>query len=115
MTCDTFHMTHNTYNISQFITHDISHDMTFHITFMILLYTLFPEEIFHSNKAHWWSTYGSFICYAQIDDTRVRHYKYPVYGQGTDIYGGFEEIAYPKVSLSWRNMGAFDEGIVALL
>ena len=44
-----------------------------------------------------------FILYAQFDDTHVHKYKFPYYGDGSDIYGSIHEISYPKVrEINWN-------------
>ena len=63
----------------------------------LMFYYPIPEEILHSNVAHWWSTEGSHILYATFDDTEVPSYRFPNYGPGEAIYGYTDEIAYPKV------------------
>ena len=55
------------------------------------------EEILHAAVAHWWSGGSTYICYAEIDDTRVPQYQYPSYGTDNNLYGTIDKISYPKV------------------
>ncbi len=56
-----------------------------------------PEEILHSDSAHWWSPSGQHIAYLKFNDSHVPLYKFPYYGEGSNIYGTIREVAYPKV------------------
>ena len=58
----------------------------------------FLEEILHTSVAHWISPTGAHIAYAQFDDSNVPKYRFPLYGPGTNIYGYWSEVAYPKVT-----------------
>ena len=55
------------------------------------------EEILHTNVANWWSPGGSYIAYAQFNDSLVPLFKFPFYGEADNLYGTINELAYPKV------------------
>ena len=57
----------------------------------------FAEEVLGSDHALWWSKDLTYIVYAQFNDTVVRKYSYPYYGDPSDEYGKIKKIAYPKV------------------
>ncbi len=54
--------------------------------------------------AHWWSPDSSYICFAQFDDSSVPLYRFPHYGEGTNIYGDMQKIAYPKAGDTKKNI-----------
>ncbi|XP_023219144.1 dipeptidyl peptidase 4-like [Centruroides sculpturatus] len=58
----------------------------------------YPEEIFLSNKAIWWSLDGTKLCYATFNDTEVDITSYSWYGSHKDvnIYPEIVQIRYPK-------------------
>ncbi len=58
---------------------------------------MFSEEILHSEVAHWWSPDNRFITYLKLDDTNVPKYKFPIYGNGEELYSNMDVISYPKV------------------
>lgn len=55
----------------------------------------FPEEIFHSHIAHWWSPDGARLAYATINDTLVPRMELPMF-TGMPYPMG-KEYHYPKV------------------
>ncbi|XP_064598023.1 dipeptidyl peptidase 4-like [Liolophura sinensis] len=57
---------------------------------------IYEEEILSSDHAFWWSTHGTYLCYAVFNDTMVPKYSYPVYGKMANVYGDIKRIAYPK-------------------
>ncbi|KAK7895767.1 hypothetical protein WMY93_021092 [Mugilogobius chulae] len=54
----------------------------------------FPQEIFHSHIAHWWSPDGARLAYATINDTLVPKMELPMF-TGTPYPMG-KEYHYPK-------------------
>ncbi|KAK7881259.1 hypothetical protein WMY93_029668 [Mugilogobius chulae] len=54
----------------------------------------YPEEIFHSHIAHWWSPDGARLAYATINDTLVPKMELPMF-TGTPYPMG-KEYHYPK-------------------
>ncbi|XP_076088367.1 dipeptidyl peptidase 4-like isoform X6 [Mytilus galloprovincialis] len=57
---------------------------------------VYEEEILMSDSAIWWSQEATHILYAQFNDTGVKKYMYPYYGDPTNEYGEMKRIAYPK-------------------
>lgn len=57
---------------------------------------LYEEEILSSNVAHWWSPDSRYLCYASFNDTLVPVFRFPHYGQKSDLYEEFVEFPYPK-------------------
>ncbi|XP_052674491.1 dipeptidyl peptidase 4-like isoform X7 [Crassostrea angulata] len=57
---------------------------------------VYEEEIISSDNALWWSPEGDKVLYAVFNDSRVRRYYYPYYGQESDAYGTDKRIYYPK-------------------
>ncbi|XP_033729006.1 dipeptidyl peptidase 4-like [Pecten maximus] len=57
---------------------------------------VYEEEILASDHALWWSPIGTFLLYASFNDTEVRKYYYPLYGNMQDPYGMQKRISYPK-------------------
>ena len=55
----------------------------------------FPEEIFQTHIAHWWSPDGARLAYATINDTMVPKMEIPMF-TGTTYPTG-REYHYPKV------------------
>ncbi|MGH0135887.1 UNVERIFIED_CONTAM: hypothetical protein FKN15_059678 [Acipenser sinensis] len=52
------------------------------------------EEMFSSNNAMWWSPTGTFLAYAQFNDTEVHNIEYSFYGE--EQYPNTVHIPYPK-------------------
>jgi hypothetical protein len=50
-----------------------------------------------SDHAMWWSPEGTYLLYAQFNDTEVPIYTYPFYGDPDKAYTQQKTIAYPKV------------------
>lgn len=57
----------------------------------------FPEEIFHSYVAHWWSPDGARLAYATINDTLVPKMELPMF-TGSPYPTG-KEYPYPKACI----------------
>lgn len=59
---------------------------------------VYEEEIFLSNKAIWWSSDGTKLCYATFNDTEVDITTYSWYGSHKDVnfYPEIVQIRYPK-------------------
>ncbi|XP_076459137.1 dipeptidyl peptidase 4-like isoform X4 [Babylonia areolata] len=57
---------------------------------------VYEEEILSSDHAVWWSPGGGHLCYAVFNDTGVKRYTLPVYGDFEDPYTHQTHIAYPK-------------------
>lgn len=57
---------------------------------------VYEEEILGSDNAIWWSRDGTYILYAQFNDTAVRKFSYPFYGDSLNEYGEEKRIPYPK-------------------
>lgn len=64
--------------------------------------SLFPEEIFQSHIAHWWSPDGARLAYATINDTLVPKMELPMF-TGSPYPTG-KEYHYPKVGGASRNL-----------
>lgn len=50
-----------------------------------------------SNYALWWAPDGEHIIYAVFNDSIVRDYNFPFYGDYYNVYTDIISIAYPKV------------------
>ncbi|XP_076446173.1 dipeptidyl peptidase 4-like isoform X3 [Babylonia areolata] len=57
---------------------------------------IYEEEILSSDHAVWFSPNGSHLCYVVFNDTQVRRYTFPTYGDMDNAYTKQEHIAYPK-------------------
>ncbi|XP_056013194.1 dipeptidyl peptidase 4-like isoform X2 [Ostrea edulis] len=57
---------------------------------------VYEEEIISSDNAIWWSPNGDRILYAVFNDSSVRPYYYPYYGDMENAYGTNMKIFYPK-------------------
>ncbi|MGH0163417.1 UNVERIFIED_CONTAM: hypothetical protein FKN15_004453 [Acipenser sinensis] len=55
---------------------------------------VYEEEMFSSNNAMWWSPTGTFLAYAQFNDTEVHNIEYSIYGE--EQYPNTVHIPYPK-------------------
>lgn len=55
------------------------------------------EEMFGTHSALWWSPNGSFLAYAEINDTGVPVIEYSFYSEDTLQYPKTIKIPYPKV------------------
>ncbi|XP_062313975.1 dipeptidyl peptidase 4 [Osmerus eperlanus] len=55
---------------------------------------VYEEELLSSNQAVWWSPTGTFLAYAEFNDTEVRTIEYPYYGP--EQYPKTVIIPYPK-------------------
>ncbi|KAK6485114.1 dipeptidyl peptidase 4-like [Huso huso] len=55
---------------------------------------VYEEEMFSSNNAMWWSPTGTFLAYAQFNDTEVHTIEYSFYGE--EQYPNTVHIPYPK-------------------
>jgi dipeptidyl-peptidase 4 len=53
---------------------------------------VYEEEVLGDNKAHYISSDGKKLAFAQFNDTLVPEFRYPVYGEPNDIYG----VQYPE-------------------
>ncbi|KAK3082641.1 hypothetical protein FSP39_001205, partial [Pinctada imbricata] len=57
---------------------------------------VYEEEILGTDHALWWSPDGRFLLYAVFNDSHVRKYYYPYYGDMRSQYGDEKWISYPK-------------------
>lgn len=57
---------------------------------------IYEEEILGSDHALWWSTGATHLCYAVFDDTKVKKYYLPIYGELDEAYPTQNPISYPK-------------------
>lgn len=56
------------------------------------------EEVLATNYAMWWAPDGEHLAYAVFNDSVVRDFNFPFYGDFDNIYTDIVSIAYPKVS-----------------
>lgn len=56
------------------------------------------EEVLATNYAMWWAPDGEHIAYAVFNDSVVRDFNFPFYGDLSNVYTDIISIAYPKVS-----------------
>ena len=59
----------------------------------------FSEEVLASDHALWWSPNSQKLLYGGFDDTFVKSYSFPKYGDAENQYDTIETIRYPKVQL----------------
>nr|AZO92860.1 dipeptidyl peptidase 4 [Tylonycteris pachypus] len=57
---------------------------------------VYEEEIFNTHSALWWSPNGTFLAYAQFNDTEVPRIEYSVYLDESLQYPKTVHIPYPK-------------------
>ncbi|KAL6071221.1 hypothetical protein STEG23_038332, partial [Scotinomys teguina] len=57
---------------------------------------VYEEEIFGAYSALWWSPKGTFLAYAQFDDTGVPHIEYSFYSDESLQYPRTVWVPYPK-------------------
>ncbi|XP_028602922.2 dipeptidyl peptidase 4 isoform X1 [Podarcis muralis] len=57
---------------------------------------VYEEEMFGTHSALWWSPNGSFLAYAEINDTGVPVIEYSFYSEDTLQYPKTIKIPYPK-------------------
>lgn len=57
---------------------------------------LYEEEILGEEKALWWSTNGSRLCFAKFDDSQVDTIDFQIYD---DLMPKTASVRYPRVSL----------------
>ncbi|KAM6459177.1 dipeptidyl peptidase 4 [Liasis olivaceus] len=57
---------------------------------------VYEEEMFGTHSALWWSPNGSFLAYAEINDTDVPVIEYSFYSEDTLQYPKTIKIPYPK-------------------
>ncbi|XP_014669409.1 PREDICTED: prolyl endopeptidase FAP-like [Priapulus caudatus] len=57
---------------------------------------LYEEEMLNSHVALWWSPSGHRLCYATFNDTNVKSFYLPEYGEGKDHYTTLRDLRYPK-------------------
>jgi len=55
------------------------------------------EEVLATNYALWWAPDGEHITYAVFNDSMVRDFNFPIYGNPDNPYTDIVSIAYPKV------------------
>jgi len=55
------------------------------------------EEVLATNYALWWAPDGVHITYAVFNDSMVRDFNFPIYGNPDNPYTDIISIAYPKV------------------
>ena len=56
------------------------------------------EEVLATNYAMWWAPDGEHILYAAFNDSVVRDFNFPFYGEYDNVYTDIVSIAYPKVT-----------------
>ena len=56
------------------------------------------EEVLATNYAMWWAPDGEHILYAAFNDSVVRDFNFPFYGDYGNVYTDIVSIAYPKVT-----------------
>lgn len=56
------------------------------------------EEVISDAYTLWWSPDSQRLLFAAFDDSAVRQYSFPVYGNYEEQYTTLETIAYPKVT-----------------
>lgn len=61
------------------------------------IYVFFSEEVFSAYSALWWSPKGTFLAYAQFNDTEVPLIEYSFYSDESLQYPKTVRIPYPKV------------------
>ena len=69
-----------------------------HHYFQYLVIVFILEEVLATNYAMWWAPDGEYILYAVFDDSVVRDFNFPYYGDPDNAYTDIVSIAYPKVS-----------------
>uniref|UniRef100_A0A6J0U405 Dipeptidyl peptidase 4 n=1 Tax=Pogona vitticeps TaxID=103695 RepID=A0A6J0U405_9SAUR len=57
---------------------------------------VYEEEMFGTHSALWWSPNGTFLAYAEINDTEVPDIEYSFYSEDTLQYPKTIRIPYPK-------------------
>uniref|UniRef100_A0A803T1K4 Dipeptidyl peptidase 4 n=1 Tax=Anolis carolinensis TaxID=28377 RepID=A0A803T1K4_ANOCA len=57
---------------------------------------VYEEEMFGTHSALWWSPNGTFLAYAETDDTKVPVIEYSFYSEDTLQYPKTIRIPYPK-------------------
>ncbi|XP_036109464.1 dipeptidyl peptidase 4 isoform X1 [Molossus molossus] len=57
---------------------------------------VYEEEIFSTYSALWWSPNGTFLAYAQFNDTEVPHIEFSMYLDESQQYPKTMQIPYPK-------------------
>lgn len=72
---------------------------------MWLLLVFFPEEVLHTQVAHWWSPKGTKLAYLAINDTLVPNMLLP---QLTgSLYPRGKQYPYPKVGFTFQSAPVF--------
>ena len=66
--------------------------------FVFVKIMLILEEVLATNYAMWWAPDGEHILYAVFNDSVVRDFDFPYYGDPSNAYTDIISIAYPKVS-----------------
>ncbi|XP_066468190.1 dipeptidyl peptidase 4 [Tiliqua scincoides] len=61
---------------------------------------VYEEEMFGTPAALWWSPNGSFLAYAEINDTEVPLIEYSFYSEDTQQYPKTIKIPYPKAGVT---------------
>ncbi|XP_014681966.1 PREDICTED: dipeptidyl aminopeptidase-like protein 6 [Priapulus caudatus] len=76
----------------------VTHDGEMAVVFNGIPDWVYEEEIIRSDHAIWWSPSGHKLCYATFNDTEVKPYYFPIYGDEMDPYTTVKEMRYPKVN-----------------
>ncbi|KAK2552559.1 Prolyl endopeptidase FAP [Acropora cervicornis] len=71
------------------------------------------EEVLNSDHALWFSPDSRFLAYIQFNDTSVRWYQFPWYGNRKNAYTSLRKIAYPKPGYSNPTVKVFVVDLVA--
>lgn len=74
---------------------------------------VYQEEVLNSDHALWFSPDSRFLAYIQFNDTSVRWYQFPWYGNRKNAYTSLRKIAYPKPGYSNPTVKVFVVDLVA--
>jgi len=65
---------------------------------------VYEEEVLGVNYAHYINDVGNLMAFAQFNDTLVRDFRYPFYGDQNDVFGNqypeYKVVRYPKAGES---------------
>ncbi|XP_077176019.1 dipeptidyl peptidase 4 [Paroedura picta] len=75
---------------------------------------VYEEEMFGTHAALWWSPNGSFLAYAEINDTEVPVIEYSLYAEDTLQYPKTIRIPYPKAGATNPTIRLFVVNIESL-
>ena len=68
-----------------------------YLVFTCMMIVFMLEEVLATNYAMWWAPDGEHILYAAFNDSVVRDFNFPYYGDYSNVYTDIVSIAYPKV------------------